>query len=110
MSIKRRDFLRLSAGNAALLYGLPTGLGKMSALDGLKPMISDVAPISLQERQMRVEKAQRLMAESKNAAIVLDCGTSMQYFTGVGWWPSERTMVAVIPAHGDVSYVCPAFE
>lgn len=50
------------------------------------------------------------MAENKIAAIVLDCGTSLQYFTGISWWPSERTMVAIIPAKGEVSYVSPAFE
>lgn len=44
------------------------------------------------------------------AALVLDCGTSLEYFTGVSWWPSERTMVAIIPAKGTVKYVCPAFE
>ncbi len=113
MSINRRNFLRLSAGNAALLYGLPTAMGatsKTNPLNQLQPMIADVSPITLEERQARIAKAQRLMSENKIAAIVLDSGTSMQYFTGISWWPSERTMVAVIPAHGEVSYVSPAFE
>ena len=110
MSLKRRDFIRLSAGNAALLYG-GSGIPVPGvSLDRLKPMTGDVAPISLQERESRVEKAQRLMTENKIEAVILDSGTSMQYFTGISWWPSERTMVAVIPAHGEISYVCPAFE
>jgi Xaa-Pro dipeptidase len=73
-------------------------------------MTSDVMPISVSEREARIAKAQRLLSEQKMQALVLDCGTSLEYFTGISWWPSERTMVAIIPAKGDVKYVCPAFE
>ncbi|HEV9037716.1 MAG TPA: aminopeptidase P family N-terminal domain-containing protein, partial [Puia sp.] len=134
MSIKRRDFIRLSAGNAALLYGLPVGLaagaehGKTSdktagsgssfgmngeragALDRLAPMTGDVVPISVEERQARIQKAQKLMGENNIQAMVLDSGTSMVYFTGIGWGASERPMLAIIPAHGEVKYISPAFE
>ena len=79
-------------------------------MDDLKPMTDDVVPISLQERLSRIEKVQRLMVENKMEALVLDSGTSLKYFTGISWWPSERTMVAVIPARGEVKYVSPAFE
>ncbi|HTI10598.1 MAG TPA: Xaa-Pro peptidase family protein [Puia sp.] len=123
MSLKRRDFIRLSAGKAslgsALLYGMPAFLSadgaylssaSASSLNDLKPMTGDVAPITLQERLSRVEKAQRLMVENKIEALLLDSGTSLVYFTGISWWPSERTMVAVIPAKGEVKYISPAFE
>jgi Xaa-Pro dipeptidase len=73
-------------------------------------MTTDVTPITVEERRSRVEKAQRLMAENKIEALLLDCGSSMIYFTGISWWPSERTMVAIIPARGEVKYVSPAFE
>jgi len=118
MSLKRRDFLRFTAGNAAgvaLFSGLSSftsssSLFKGTILDDLKPMTDDVVPISLQERLSRIEKVQRLMVENKMEALVLDSGTSLKYFTGISWWPSERTMVAVIPARGEVKYVSPAFE
>ena len=134
MSIKRRDFFRVSAGHAALLYGLPAGLAeaagrstagngvagsgshfvmngvRSAVLDHLTPMTGDVLPITVEERQARIAKAQKLMAENKIQAIVLDSGTSMVYFTGIGWGASERPMLAIIPAHGDVKYVSPAFE
>jgi len=118
MSLKRRDFLRFTAGNAAgvaLFSGLSSfttssSLFKGTILDDLKPMTDDVVPISLKERESRIEKVQRLMVENKMEALVLDCGTSLNYFTGIKWWPSERTMVAVIPARGEVKYVSPAFE
>ncbi|RYZ46409.1 MAG: aminopeptidase P family protein, partial [Sphingobacteriales bacterium] len=31
-------------------------------------------------------------------------------FTGIEWGQSERPMVAIIPADGEVSYICPGFE
>ena len=34
----------------------------------------------------------------------------MRYYTGVSWWPSERTFATVIPASGSPAWVCPAFE
>ena len=55
-------------------------------------------------------KAQRLMLQNKIEALVLEGGSSMEYFTGISWWLSERTMVAVIPASGEIIYVCPSFE
>ena len=83
---------------------------KGSPADELKSMTGDVVPITLQEREARIEKAQRLLSENKIEALILDCGTSLLYFTGISWWPSERTMVAIIPAKGDVKYICPGFE
>jgi Xaa-Pro dipeptidase len=111
MSLQRKDFLRMSAGVSVLfgLSGFRSG-DKRTPLDRLEPMTGDVVPISSAERLTRIEKAKKLMAEQKMEAIILDCGTSLKYFTGISWWPSERTMVAIIPAHGEVTYVSPAFE
>jgi Xaa-Pro dipeptidase len=73
-------------------------------------MTDNAVPIPVTERETRIAKAQRLLAEQKMEALVLDCGTSLEYFTGISWWPSERTMVAIIPAKGTIKYVCPGFE
>ncbi len=78
--------------------------------DKLQSMLAGTEPISIKERETRIAKAQRLLAEQKIEALILDSGTSLEYFTGISWWPSERTMVAVIPARGEVKYVCPVFE
>jgi len=117
MSIKRRDFISLSAMATATsvvagISGCSNGQAKEkgSPVDELKSMTDDVVPITVTEREARIEKAQRLLTESKMEALILDAGTSLQYFTGISWWPSERTMVAVIPAKGDIRYVCPGFE
>lgn len=118
MSLKRRDFISLSAIAAAT--GIVTGIGSCSSpdksketattSDKLQPVTADVVPISVQEREVRIAKAQRLLTEQKMGALILESGTSLEYFTGISWWPSERTMAAIIPAKGDIKYVCPGFE
>jgi Xaa-Pro dipeptidase len=117
MTIRRRDFIGLGAatlatGMLADLASCKTGPQKEDAgsTGSLKPMTGDVVPISKSEREARIAKAQRLLAENKMDALVLESGTALRYFTGISWWPSERTMTAIIPAKGDIKYVCPAFE
>ena len=76
----------------------------------LSSLSIDAKPISVAERELRIAKAQKLLVKNNMGALILDSGTSLEYFTGITWWPSERTMVAIIPAKGTVKYVCPAFE
>ncbi len=83
---------------------------KEELLATLEPMTRDVSPITVEERQGRIAKARRLMADNDIAAIYLEGGSSLFYFTGVRWGRSERMMAAVIPAKGEIAYVCPAFE
>jgi Xaa-Pro dipeptidase len=87
----------------------PSG-GPHPAIAALKPMTADVQPITRDERASRVQKAQRLMAENRISAILLEGGSSMFYFTGVRWGLSERPFVAVVPARGEIAWVCPGFE
>lgn len=116
MTIKRRDFISLTALAAAGVvssfksYPSVAIAQTVDSSNILKSMTADVVPISVSERETRIARAQRLLKEQKMDALVLDCGTSLEYFTGIKWWPSERTLVAVIPAKGEVAYVCPAFE
>ena len=118
MNLKRRDFIQLSALTAGTVVvgGLQSCKSTTekatagSAMDTLSSMTKDVKPITVEERKERIAKAQKLLTENKMQALVLDAGTSLVYFTGIHWWPSERTMVAVIPAKGEVFYVCPGFE
>jgi Xaa-Pro dipeptidase len=114
MEIKRRNFLHLSTvavGTIAMnsCTSSPEQPAEAST-EKLKPMTDHAIPITSEERKGRIEKAQRLMVESKIEALVLDAGTSLEYFTGISWWPSERPLVAIIPARGEVKYVCPGFE
>jgi len=124
MCTDRRNFLRLTAGlaGATLLSGelidteAHDAEGPQQRSDvppsirQLRKMTDGIVPISDDERKARIAKAQRLMAENKIAAIYLEPGSSMFYYTGMRWGTSERTFALVIPAGGDIAWVCPAFE
>jgi len=50
------------------------------------------------------------MQEKKTAALLVEAGTTLEYFTGIHWWTSERVTAAIIPAKGQVIVVTPFFE
>jgi len=117
MSMNRRKFLQLSAGTAGLkLMGpkkTPLVFGadqKETPISKLRPMTQSLVPISDGERKARIEKARRLMAQNKIDAICVEGGSSLVYFTSVSWWLSERVFVWVLPARGEMVWVCPKFE
>lgn len=76
----------------------------------LKPLADDIVPITVAERKQRIAKAQELMAKEKLDAIFMEGTTTCFYFTGMRWGQSERTFGVVIPAKGEIAYVCPKFE
>jgi len=71
---------------------------------------AEAQPITLPERESRLERARALMHANGIGAIALAGGTSLDYFTGIRWGNSERLFVCVLPQKGDPFYVCPAFE
>ncbi|MFP3632329.1 aminopeptidase P family N-terminal domain-containing protein, partial [Burkholderia sp. SIMBA_045] len=79
-------------------------------LGALEDMTEGVKPITLEEYQQRVAKAQQLMQEKGISAMYLNAGTNLEYFTGLKWYPSERLVGAVIPVKGNVTLIAPAFE
>ena len=114
MCVDRREFLQLSAGVAgatvfaseasAQLYDIPESIGK------LRPMTDGIHPITDDERRARIEKARKLMVDNRIDAIYVEGGSSLFYFTGVRWGRSERMFAMVLPARGEIAYVCPGFE
>jgi len=50
------------------------------------------------------------MQEQRIAALLVEAGSSLEYFTGIRWWRSERTTAALIPATGKAVVVTPFFE
>ncbi len=73
-------------------------------------MRDGIVPISDDERRARIAKAQQLMAEQKIDAIFMEGTASCFYFANMRWGQSERTFGVVIPASGEIAYVCPTFE
>ena len=98
MKLTRRSAL---VGSAALV-----------AASGLRAAPADPppAPIGQPERLARIAKVQGLMQRQGIAALLVETGSSLVYFTGVRWSRSERITAAVIPARGPVSLVTPFFE
>lgn len=80
------------------------------ALSGLCDMTANAEPIQQAEYRARMEKAQQLMRAQGIAALYLNAGTNLQYFTGMAWYPSERLVGAILPAQGEVVYIAPLFE
>jgi len=117
--ISRRKFLEIGGVAGAASAALPHLVAGAETSDDaslppsilrLKSRKNEAAPITIDERRERIEKATRLMAESGLNAIVLMEGTSLRYFTGIHWWGGERMFALVLPAKGKPFYVCPAFE
>jgi Xaa-Pro dipeptidase len=115
--ISRRRFLQTGAlGGIAVSGSLPSRAedeGRVAipvSIASLKSMRDQATPISVDERCVRQEKARQLMQANRLDAIVLAEGTSLDYFTGINWWGSERMFAMVLPAKGNGFYVCPAFE
>jgi Xaa-Pro dipeptidase len=76
----------------------------------LKSLSTAAQPISAEEHRARLEKLQSLMQPHNTAALLVEAGSSLEYFTGVRWWRSERTTAALIPAQGQPVIVTPFFE
>jgi len=109
MSLTRRTLLAaLGIATAAAASGkAPPKATKSGQLSSLT---ADSRPISGEERAARIAKLQALMQQQKIAALLVESGSTLEYFTGVRWRQSERVTAAVIPAHGGVILVTPYFE
>lgn len=88
-----------------------TGLSRATVQQArdLKP-IALPPPIGRPERLARLARARALMQANDIGAIIVEPGASLDYFTGVQWWRSERLTAAIIPATGDPIVVTPFFE
>src|SRR6266481_9020000 len=115
--IDRRQLLR-SAAAVSVLAPISTYAQEKNDrnlppnLATLKHLGTRVKPITSEEFQARVARAQQLLAQQKPPmdALFISPGTSLFYFTGVRWWPSERLLGLFIPQKGEPLVVCPAFE
>src|SRR3954466_6312495 len=86
------------------------GTSKQDALDKLSDMTGGMVAITRAEHEQRVAKAQAFMRDKGIAAIYINAGTNLHYFTGTKWYASERMVGAILPASGPLEYIAPAFE
>ncbi len=117
MDVSRRNLLQAAPAAGLLLAGpslasCATSTARQSAQ--ASPSFPDLAasaqPITPEEHAARIEKAQRLLQELGAAALLLESGSSLTYFTGIRWGRSERFTGAIIPASGAPAIVTPEFE
>ncbi len=80
------------------------------AILALKDRSAEAVPISLTEREHRLDRARALLLQNKLDALVLCTGASLDYFTGLHWDQSERFFAWVLPARSEPFILCPAFE
>lgn len=115
--ISRRGFIGASATVAAgamagsgsdLLAAEPQELPPSIAR--LRSQRDKAQPITVAEREARIERARGLMRDGGLDALMLTGGTSMAYFTNVQWGLSERLFAVVVPVRGEAFVVTPAFE
>jgi Xaa-Pro dipeptidase len=113
----RREFLG-AASAGMLATRLPAGpADSPPQQDPLPPSIAALTsvkdrmrPITVEERDARVARARRLMADGRIDALLLTGGTSLRYFTNIQWGLSERLFAVILPARGTPFVVTPAFE
>ena len=86
------------------------GMTMEQALDGLSIMTGGMLAIGREEHRQRIARAQAYMHSCGIAAVYLNAGTNMTYFTGTSWHASERMVGAILPASGALEYIAPAFE
>lgn len=60
-------------------------------------------------REARIERLRTIMQESEIGAVVIGATTSLRYFAGIDWHPSERFTGLVITPKS-TAYICPGFE
>lgn len=110
MRVSRRTFFGAAAGAiAAAGTGSKAGATVAKTI-GLRSLTAGAKPITAQEHEARIAKLQSLMQQGKIAALLVEAGSTLEYFTGIRWWRSERTTAALIPATGRVVVVTPYFE
>jgi len=107
MTVTRRAFVGMTT--AALATGLKVR-ADAAPQASLSSLTGSAQPISAQEHAARIAKLQTLLQQRKVAALLVEAGSSLEYFTGIRWHRSERTTAALIPAGGEVVVVTPDFE
>ena len=105
-SLARRTFLGGAGAIAATTFIAPRVAAAPAELNPVKLP----PPITREERLARIAKAQALMQRNGIGSVLVESGPSLDYFTGIQWWRSERLTGVVIPATGDSIVVTPFFE
>ncbi len=112
--MNRRNFIKTSGTVAALGAVVPSFSFANQPADiapsVVKSIREKIKPITKDEREQRLEKARKLMFENKIDVLLMEGGTSLNYFTNVKWGRSERLFAMILPAKGGPFFIVPKFE
>ena len=108
-TVTRRGFFGMTAAAASLAAGAKS-IATDAEAKGLSSLTEGAKPITAEEHAARLAKLQALMQQQKIDAFLVEAGSSLEYFTGIRWWRSERTTAALIPAEGKTVVATPFFE
>jgi len=114
--VERRDFLRISSLLTLAWLCPATGLkAAQTSLDRipdqiLQKLLSRIKPFGPEDYEERLNRAYRLMVENRISAFFCEPGPSLQYFTGVNWWRSERPFGFLLFPNRKPVWIASAFE
>ncbi len=112
--MNRKKFINTCGAAAALTALSPVISFSRSPFDlpeeTKNSFLNRIQPITSEERLQRMKHAQSLMQENNIDALFLEGGTSLNYFTGVDWWRSERLFAMILPLKGEPYFIAPEFE
>ena len=108
-TVSRRAFFGMTAAGAALIASASDSIAD-SPVENLNTLTAGVRPITAEEHAARIAALQSKMRQGRISSLLVESGSSLEYFTGIRWRRSERTTAAVIPEEGGVVVVTPFFE
>jgi Xaa-Pro dipeptidase len=113
--ISRRELFKLGGLTAITMAGtgkLPGMSSRFECLQDkrLESLLKNLMPLDARDYEKRLERAYKLMAENKLPAFFTEPGPTLQYFTGVSWWRSERTFGTILVPDRKPIWVCSKFE
>jgi len=114
--VERRNFLKI--GGLALLStgtmarALASGQLALEKIEDarLRQWLAAIKPFGPEDYQKRCQKAFRLISDQRLGGLFVEPGPSLQYFSGVNWWRSERTFGLLLFPDREPVWVCSAFE
>src|ERR1051325_1235425 len=110
----RRSFIKTAGVTAAAGAILPSVSFSQTGSD-IQPAIvksirERIKPVAKEEHMVRIQTAQKLMAENKIDILLMEGGTSLNYYTGARWGRSERLFAMLLPVKGMPVFIAPKFE
>ena len=86
--------------------------GDAAAESGARPEAPRAAVGALPkiDHAARVERAREAADAARASGLAVTAGANLRYLTGLSVEPSERLVLLVVPARGEVVLLGPAFE